>query len=373
MSATPGAEGSRLQEAHEACAAHAASPEGRASGISPEAAQAVAEARELLEKAKSVTVLTGAGISTDSGIPDFRGPDGLWTKNPEAEAASTMQTFLTDLQARLACWQRVPLMFASVEPNAGHRALSSLRAAGKLRLLVTQNVDGLHRAAGQPEKELVEVHGSYARVQCLYCFTKHDTRKLVEEYRPPLDDAGRPAYEPRCPRCSGMLKPDVVLFGEALPEGVMEQALDAAESCDVLLCIGSTLAVSPVNHMVPQAKKAGARVVILNGAPTQMDKLADILIRAPISAALPAIIGCCGSPDVGASELTADPADSLDAANVCTPCWKDHGFDPWLPDKKMLAEMDGVVAQAWMSGVVPDWPPAVYHECNHPTFSRVGI
>lgn len=332
--------------------------------------EAVQAARDLVEQADRVTVLTGAGISTDSGIPDFRGPDGVWTKNPKAEAASTMQTFLSDPAARTACWERIPSLFASAEPNRGHRALCSFGQTGKLKLLVTQNVDGLHGAAGHPDEEVVEVHGSHARVQCLYCFTKHPMRKLLDEYQPSLGCDGQLAWDPRCPRCCGLLKPDVVLFGEAMPEGVLERSFTAARECDLLLCVGTTLSVMPINKMVANAKDSGARVAILNGSPTEMDRHADVVVRAPISAVLPEILGCAADP--ADADLPGDGAEPTDAS-ADGPPWTYRGFGPWLDDQKLRADMDRVCAEAWMGGMMPDWPPAIYHGSSNPMFMRVGV
>lgn len=338
-----------------------------------EISDAVYAARGLVEQAARVTVLTGAGVSTDSGIPDFRGPNGVWTKDPRAEAASTIQTFLTDLAVRTACWLRITSLFASAAPNRGHRALHSFRSSGKLQLLVTQNVDGLHGAAGHPEEEVVEVHGSHARAQCLYCFTKHPMARLLEEYRPSPGSDGEPVYDPRCPRCCGLLKPDVVLFGEAMPEGVLERAFGAARECDLLLCVGTTLAVTPINKMVTHAREAGAKVVILNGSATEMDGQADVVVRAPISVALPEILGCAAdSADAGAPEDGEGGARASESG-AAGPPWSYHSFGPWLEDQKLRAEMDRVVAEAWSWGTMPDWPPAVYHGSSNPMFNRVGV
>jgi len=325
-----------------------------------EAVHELEAARQLVEEASHIVVLTGAGISTDSGIPDFRGPSGIWTMNPAAESASTLQAFLENPEARMSHWRRVPYMFGAVKPNRGHKALRSLRHAGKLQLLVTQNIDGLHQAVGLPAEEVVEVHGSYARVQCLYCFTKHPTKKLLDEYRPQLDSVGQPNCEPRCPRCGGMLKPDVVLFGEALPEDALGRAFDAASSCDLLLCIGTSLTVAPVNDMVKIAQKADAHVVILNGSPTPMNHLADVFVEASISKALPVLTAFDESNDAFVENAGGNGENYRGScgADDVTPMWKDNGFAPWLPAWR-LDKMDKLVAQMWMSGGMPDWPPAV--------------
>ena len=219
---------------------------------------AVLAAADLVAGAASVTVLTGAGISTDSGIPDFRGPEGVWTKNPEAEKASDIRYFMTDPAVRRARWEVLAHsgMWDGVEPNDGHRALRPLEVGGRLHTLVTQNVDGLHVMAGTDPALVVEVHGTVRRAMCLGC----DWRAGI----------------------------DVV---QDLFEGDMERSLAAARECDVLLAVGSTLGVYPVALMVPEAVDHGAAIVVVNGSPTEMDHLATVNVRGSISEVLPRIVG----------------------------------------------------------------------------------
>lgn len=232
-------------------------------------------------------MLTGAGISTDSGIPDFRGPNGLWTKNPAAEKASTLQNYLADPEVRRFAWQnRIANSAHTREPNDGHRALIALE--DRLVALVTQNVDGLHQRAGSDPARVVEVHGTMHFTMCWTCGDRrpmHDSFARVE--------AGE--SDPDCLVCRargdhGILKSDTISFGQNLVESVIATALGAADRCDVLLAIGSSLQVYPVANMVPRAQRAGATIIIVNGEPTKMDHHADHLLRGEISAILPALV-----------------------------------------------------------------------------------
>ncbi len=242
------------------------------------------EARALVEGAERVVVLTGAGISTDSRIPDYRGPKGVWTKNPQAEKQATLQTYVADPEVRRRAWQtRLDSPIWAAEPNDGHRALLALERARKLHLLITQNVDGLHHEAGSDPDRIVEIHGSVREVVCLGC-----------EYRDPMQVAldrvrgGDP--DPACVECGGILKSSTISFGQSLVAADLQRAQAAAEACDLLLAIGSTLGVYPIANVVPVAKHHGADVVIVNGEPTEMDGLADVMVRGSISQVLPAIL-----------------------------------------------------------------------------------
>jgi NAD-dependent deacetylase len=242
--------------------------------------------RSWIDAARRIVVLTGAGISTESGIPDFRGPNGVWTRNPEAERLSTLQNYLADAEVRKASWQsRLNHPAFGAQPNAGHRALVSLERLGKLHALVTQNIDGLHVRAGNSPGKVVEVHGNLHSVVCFGCGWKGPMLPVLDRVRAGEDD-------PACERCGGILKSDTISFGQALVPEVIDRALRVAEEADLMLAIGSTLQVYPVAHAVPLAKSAGARLVIINAQPTQFDGLADAIIREPIGRVLAAL--CAG-------------------------------------------------------------------------------
>jgi NAD-dependent deacetylase len=245
----------------------------------------VDDAAALLAAAGRVTVLTGAGISTDSGIPDFRGPNGLWTKDPKAERTSNIEYYVTDPEVRRLAWQgRLRWVEQPREPNPGHRAVVALDRRGALHALVTQNIDGLHQAAGLDPAKVVEIHGTMREVICLDCGSRSPADPTLERVRAGEDD-------PPCLDCGGMLKSATISFGQSLVPEDLDRAFAAAASCDLLLAVGSTLSVYPVAAMVPTARQSGARVVILNAEPTDMDDLADVVVRGSISELLPAIVG----------------------------------------------------------------------------------
>jgi len=245
----------------------------------------LAAARWLLDAARRVVVLTGAGISTDSGIPDFRGPNGVWTRNPAAEKASTLQHYLGDPEVRRAAWRnRVTSPAWSAQPNAGHRAIVELERRGKLHALVTQNIDELHQRAGSSPALVVEVHGTMHRYTCWGCGDEGPMQVMVERVVAGEED-------PACRRCGGVVKSATISFGQALVPEVIDRALRSAEEGDVLLAVGTTLQVYPVANMVPRARAAGAAVIIVNAEPTKMDHLADAVLRGNASEVLPALLG----------------------------------------------------------------------------------
>jgi NAD-dependent deacetylase len=249
----------------------------------------VAGARRRIDRARRVVVLTGAGISTESGIPDFRGPKGVWTRNPAAEKQSTIQNYLADPDVRKAAWRsRLDSPAWSAEPNAGHRALVALERRGILHALVTQNIDELHQRAGSSPDRVVEVHGSMRRVMCWECGRRAPMEEALARVRAGEDD-------PHCRACGGILKSDTISFGQALVPEVIDRAMAAAAEADLLLAIGTTLQVQPVASMVPIAARAGAQVVIVNDQPTAMDGIADVVIRAPIGAVLAVLCGGAAS------------------------------------------------------------------------------
>ena len=248
-------------------------------------------ARALLEQARRVVVLTGAGISTDSGIQDFRGPQGLWTKNPAAEKTATLQAYVDDPDLRRRSWQNrlTSPMWAS-EPNAGHRALVDLERTGRLDVLVTQNIDGLHQKAGSDPGRIVEIHGSALDVVCLRCGDRQPAEPVHERVRAGEDDPACTVPGPGGAACGGILKSATISFGQSLVAGDLMRAEEAAESCDLLLAVGSTLGVFPAAGLVPTAVRHGAVVLIVNGAPTEMDDLADVVVQGSISECLPALV-----------------------------------------------------------------------------------
>ena len=236
-----------------------------------------------LLQARRICVLTGAGISTASGIPDYRGPQGVWTRDPDAEKLVTLSYYLQDPDIRRRSWlMRRDLADAGVQPNPGHAALADLERQGRLRALLTQNIDGLHQAAGSTG--VLELHGTVHEVECTAC----DARMPIGEVLTRLD-AGEP--DPPCPVCGGVLKTATVYFGQALDADVLDAAAQAAADCDVFLAVGTSLGVHPAAGLVEIAAAHGARVVIVNAEPTPYDGLADLVVREPISEALPRLLG----------------------------------------------------------------------------------
>jgi NAD-dependent deacetylase len=237
-----------------------------------------------LAAARRITVLTGAGISTESGIPDFRGPRGVWTRDPEAEKLSTLQYYVADAEIRRRAWQerrRHPAWTA--RPNAGHAALVELERQGRLRALLTQNIDGLHQAAGSSPGLVLELHGTVHEVACLSCGDRTTMRSALDRV-----EAGEP--DPACLRCGGILKSATISFGQALDATVIGAAADAAADCDVFLAVGTSLSVHPAAGLTEVAAGHGGRVVIVNAEPTPYDQLADLVVREPIGEALPRLV-----------------------------------------------------------------------------------
>src|SRR5438309_1944230 len=240
--------------------------------------------REWIDEAQCLVALTGAGISTDSGIPDFRGPQGVWTKNPEAEKQSTLQNYVADPEVRQRAWQsRLTSPAWKAEPNDGHRAFVTLEKRGKLDTLITQNIDGLHVKAGSSRDRVIEIHGTMHEVVCLACGERAAMERALARVRAGEED-------PPCRTCGGILKSATISFGQGLVQEDLHRAQRAASSCDLMLAVGTKLSVYPIAGVVPVAKRAGARVVILNAEPTEMDELADAVLRGSISSLLPRLV-----------------------------------------------------------------------------------
>lgn len=246
--------------------------------------QLITTVRNWLAAAERVVVLTGAGISTDSGIPDFRGPQGLWTKNPGAEKMATLQHYMADREVRVRAWRnRLETFARQVDPNPGHRALVEIERRGQLHTLITQNVDGLHQIAGSSPGKVVEIHGTIREVVCMACDERAPMQRALARV-----EAGE--ADPPCRSCGGILKSATISFGQSLVADDLARAQRAAADCDFLLAVGTTLSVYPVAGVVPIAKRAGARIVIVNAEPTEMDDVADAVLRGSISEILPRLV-----------------------------------------------------------------------------------
>ena len=255
------------------------------SGADPLAETSLGIAQRLLAEAGSVVVLTGAGISTDSGIPDFRGPNGVWTKDPEAEKLATLSAYMADPELRRRAWRnRLESPTWSARPNVSHLALARLAASGKLHTLVTQNIDGLHQAAGTDPDLIVEIHGTMHQVMCMACDRRSPMAETLDRVRAGEED-------PACPGCGGILKSATISFGQNLVADDLERATRAASECDLLLAIGSSLGVFPAAGLVPTARAHGAVLVIVNAEETDFDPIADAVVRTPIGEAIPALVG----------------------------------------------------------------------------------
>ncbi len=239
--------------------------------------------RAMIEEAKDAVVFTGAGISTESGIPDFRSPGGIWTTNQPI----LFQDFMASEEIRREAWRR---QFNTIDvirkalPNNGHLAVAKLVRTGKVSSVITQNIDGLHQRAGIPEEKLIELHGNTTYARCLNCNRRYE-----------LDDI-RTAFEkdgtlPVCGHCGGIIKSATISFGQAMPEEAMQKARQATLSCDLFLAIGSSLVVYPAAGFPELAKRNGARLVIINRDPTAMDEIADLVIHQNIGVTLSEAVG----------------------------------------------------------------------------------
>jgi NAD-dependent deacetylase len=227
---------------------------------------------QLIVEFKKIVVFTGAGISTESGIPDFRSPGGIWSRyDPED---FTIQKFLSSPAARKTIW-KMSLeggLLTEAEPNLAHYAIAELYQLGKLDCVITQNIDNLHQKAGVPEDKVFELHGNTGWVVCLSCHRRFPMPEVLQRIREGTE-------VPDCPDCQGILKPDAVFFGEALPQETLQEAIRRAQNCDLFIVIGSTLIVYPAAYIPTYAREAGARLAIVNLTPTPFDHYAEVVIR----------------------------------------------------------------------------------------------
>ena len=233
---------------------------------------------ELIAGANNIVVLTGAGISTESGIPDFRSPGGIWEKFRIIEYSE----FMASEEARLEDWRRRFVMrdqLGEVKPNVAHEAIANWVNSGKCSMLITQNVDGLHHEAGTNAQAMIEIHGTARHANCTQCGLRHE----ISECRVMLEET---SAAPKCRKCNGIIKSAVVMFGEQMPQIATRQAFEAAAQCDLFIAIGTSLVVRPVADLPIIAKKAGAKFAIINRDKTQLDELADVVVNQGIGETL---------------------------------------------------------------------------------------
>lgn len=243
-----------------------------------------------LANADHVVALTGAGISTESGIPDFRGPQGVWTKDPSAQAMFTIDSYVANPEVRRRAWSnRRDHPAWSAEPNAGHHALVELERQGKLTAVVTQNIDGLHQRAGNSARTVHELHGTIWQAICLTCEELTAMRVVLDRV-----DAGE--EDPACWTCGGLMKSATISFGQSLDRQVLQAAVTATSNCDVMLAIGTSLQVHPAAALCDVAKQSGARLVIVNASATPYDDQADAVVRDPIGDVLPRLVSATTAP-----------------------------------------------------------------------------
>ncbi|WP_295142142.1 Sir2 family NAD-dependent protein deacetylase [Saccharopolyspora sp.] len=255
--------------------------------------EALERARALFAGARRITALTGAGLSTASGIPDFRGPNGVWTRDPEAQRLSDINSYVADPEVRRKAWRsRAEHPAWSAEPNAAHRAFTDLAAQQRLRTVLTQNIDGLHQSAGLDSGSVLELHGSVFGVVCLDCGSTGTMRAALQRVA-----AGEP--DPPCNSCGGILKSSTISFGQALDADVIRSAQRAALDCDLFLTAGTSLTVQPAAGLAELAVRAGADLVVCNAEPTPYDELAAAVLREPLVEVLPELVAV---PATGSDE-----------------------------------------------------------------------
>jgi NAD-dependent deacetylase len=247
--------------------------------IAPDLGTAIARLQEMIHEAGAVVPFTGAGISTECGIPDFRSPGGLWTKNRPIP----FDEFLASQEARNESWRRRFAMsdqFGDAKPGRGHRALAGLYRVGKVPAVVTQNIDYLHQASGISPEHVVELHGNTTYAACLDCADRYELSWVRQRMQAANGCA------PDCPACGGFIKTATISFGQAMPDAAMQRAQDLALSCDLFLSIGSSLVVWPAAGFPLMAKRNGARLIIINREPTEFDEMADLVVRQDIGTVL---------------------------------------------------------------------------------------
>lgn len=248
----------------------------------------LAEVAAWLGASRSTVALTGAGVSTESGIPDFRGPNGIWTRDPASERLSNIGYYIANPEIRRESWRRrLDHPAWGARPNAAHRALVDLEAAGRLQLLVTQNIDGLHLAAGSSPERLVEIHGTIRETACLGCGDRRPMREILARVQAGEED-------PPCERCGGILKSATVSFGQNLDPALLSRTEEAAATAELFLAIGTSLTVYPVARLPEIALDAGARLVILNAEPTPLDDVAHAVLRGRAGEILTDLVAAAG-------------------------------------------------------------------------------
>jgi len=247
----------------------------------------IMKAAQMIAKAKNLAVFTGAGVSTESGIPDFRSAGGIWSRFDPDDF--TIQRFLTSPQSRRKQWELLlgDGFFGDCRPNPAHEAIAALERLGKVSCVITQNIDGLHQKAGNSPEKVFELHGNMKSLRCLTCKTVYPLDQIRVRY----STGGEP---PDCEKCGGILKPEVIFFGEALPERTLEQATRYARRCDLFLVIGSSLVVYPAAYLPLYAKESGAALVIINRDDTPYDHLADLVINGGAGEVMSGILGEVG-------------------------------------------------------------------------------
>jgi NAD-dependent deacetylase len=248
------------------------------------AEQVIHKAAQLIAASKRMVAFSGAGVSTESGIPDFRGPGGIWTRYDPDDF--TYQKFVRDAEARKRHWGLLlgdEFMKSNVNPNPAHYALAELERMGKLDCIITQNVDELHEIAGNAEDRVIHLHGTMGRAKCLGCGNLYPLEEVKNWFSQGMEDLC-------CPKCGGLLKPDAVLFGESMPVWETSEAQRRSQSCDLFIVVGSSLVVYPAALMPIYALQSGAKLIIINQSSTDLDKKADMAIHGKAGEVLPQVI-----------------------------------------------------------------------------------